>query len=124
MLDKLFEGRWFERILRLHLGERMDLQAPTAKQALVRYYVALSEGELIEACESRTHAMPNAHAVYRRLRRPGDEVRLSQSNKDYLGSLSVIAESKAELTQALATVEPQLHWRISPSGGHAAELRA
>lgn len=124
MLDRLFDGQWFERILRLHLGHPLDLQAAAAKQALVRYYVAQSEGELVEACEGRTHALPNAHAVYRRLRDPGDEVRLSQSNKDYLGALSVIADSEGDLAQALATVEPQLHWRIAPLDGQATELRA
>lgn len=125
LLDRLFDDQWFERILRLHLGQPLDLQAQHAPmQALVRYYVAKNEGCLIQASEDRTHALTRAHAVYRSLRNPGDDVQLSRSNKDYLGALSVIADSEADLAQALATVEPQLHWEIRASESHAAEIRA
>lgn len=113
MLDRLFDGRWFEHALRLHLGQSLDLQAwQTPKQGLVRYYVAQNTGRLVQASEDRTEASPRSHAVYRSLRKQGDEVRLSQSNKDYLGALSVIADSEADLAQALSVVEPQLHWEI------------
>lgn len=113
MLDRLFDGRWFEHALRLHLGQPLDLQAwQTPKQGLVRYYVAQNAGRLVQASEDRTQDSQRSHAVYRSLRKQGEEVRLSQSNKDYLGALSVIADSEADLAEALSTVEPQLHWEI------------
>lgn len=124
LLDRLFGGRWFERILRLHLGQPLDLQIAVSKQALVRYYVAKGEGRLVQASEDRTHQLERADAVYRSLRSPGDDVRLSRSNKDYLGALSVIADSEVDLVQALATAEGQLHWEIRPLERHAADLCA
>lgn len=124
MLDRLFDGRWFESVLRLHLGQPLNLQAAAPKQALVRYYVAQNEGRLTQASKNGTYALTRAHAVYRSLRNPGDDVHLSRSNKDYLGALSVIADSQADLAQALATVEPQLHWEISVAERHAPEIHA
>jgi len=123
MLDRLFDGQWFERILRLHLGQPLDLHVAAPKQALVRYYLAQNEGRLVQASAGRAHALTRAHAVYRSLRSPGDEVRLSRSNKDYLGALSVIAESEDDLAQAVAAVEPQLQWEIHPWEGRALEGR-
>ncbi|MGH8081188.1 MAG: ATP-grasp domain-containing protein [Lysobacter sp.] len=113
MLDRLFDGQWFEHILRLQLGQALDLRAwQTPKQGLVRYYVAKYSGRLVQASEDRIQSSDRSHAVYRSLRKAGEEVRLSQSNKDYLGSLSVIADSEIDLIDALSVVEPQLRWEI------------
>lgn len=124
MLDRLFGGRWFEHILRLHLGQPLDPQIAASKQGLVRYYVAKSEGHLVRASGDHTHSLERADAIYRSLRGPGEEIRLSQSNKDYLGALTVIADSSADLTRALATAEAQLDWEIHPPQGRLSEVRA
>ncbi|MEH6413514.1 ATP-grasp domain-containing protein [Pseudomonas sp. CGJS7] len=113
MLDRLFDGQWFEQILRLHLGQPLSPHGwQTPKQALVRYYVAEDSGRLVQASEDRVHSSERSHSVYRSLRKAGEDVRLSRSNKDYLGALSVIADSDADLVEAVSALEPQLQWDI------------
>jgi biotin carboxylase len=112
MLDRLFGQRWFETILQLHLGQPLMPLRPAHEHALVRYYLAQEEGRLADASADHTQQHERAHASYRGLRRPGDEIRLSRSNKDYLGVLSVVAETAHDLDHALHTLEPGLHWQI------------
>ena len=115
MLDRMFGERWFETILRLHLGQPLAPPHPSSEHALVRYYVAREEGRLIHGSDDQSHRHERAIAAYRRLRHDGDEIRLSRSNKDYLGALSVVADTDHDLDQALRAVEAGLQWRIAPA---------
>lgn len=124
MLDRLLHGRWFEQILRLHLGEPLQDGAAPVRQACVRYYPAAQDGRLLHASSDRSHALPGAHATYRSLRKAGEEIRLSRSNKDYLGSLAVVADSAAALESAFARIEPQLQWDIAPAAADRTEAGA
>ena len=121
MLDRMFGQCWFDTILRLHLGEPLTPLQPSAEHAMVRYYVAREEGRLVHGSDDRTQQHEGAHVTYRRLRQQGEEIRLSRSNKDYLGALSIVAETEHELGEALRTVEPQLQWQIA---GAAQEVDA
>ncbi|SFE29257.1 hypothetical protein SAMN02799615_00676 [Dyella marensis] len=112
MLDRMFGQRWFEGILRLHLGQPLAPPQPSSEHALVRYYVAREEGRLLQISDDQARQHERAHVAYRRLRQQGDEIRLSRSNKDYLGVLSIVAETEHDLGQALHAVEPELHWQI------------
>ena len=113
MLDRMFAGRWFETILRLHLGERLVLPTATRDHALVRYYVARQEGRLAAASTDQSHSAPLGDSDYRSLRRAGDDIRLSYSNKDYLGILHVVADNEDALHHTLHVAETQLHWEIA-----------
>lgn len=113
MLDRMFGGQWFDTILRLHLGERLALPSATRDHALVRYYVARQEGRLAAASADQSHSSPLGQSDYRRLRRAGDEIRLSYSNKDYLGILHVVADNEDALHHTLHIAETQLHWEIA-----------
>lgn len=112
LLDRMFDGRWFEHILRLHLGQPLDLGLATRRQARVRYYPAERDGRLTDAPSTNRHSTAGAEAEYRSLRAVGDEIRLSCSNKDYLGALSVVADDAAALEQALTSVDAGLRWTI------------
>lgn len=117
MLDRMFGGLWFEWILRLHLGQKLDQEEihqelATARQAMLRFYVAEQEGRLIETSDPHIERTDQAHAVYRCLRQKGEVIRLSHSNKDYLGVLSVVADNHDSLVQTVAKIESQLHWQI------------
>ncbi|XQA61779.1 ATP-grasp domain-containing protein [Xanthomonas sacchari] len=120
LLDRLFGGHWFDSVLGLHLGRPLPALQARRAQALVRYYVAEHDGTL--AVASADHASSDAHweARYRRLRQPGDAIRLSHSNKDYLGVLDVLADTEADLQQALVSTEASLHWLIDTTTGVAA----
>lgn len=112
MLDRVYDGRWFESILRLHLGEPRALESPTWQNAMVRYYVADRAGRLEHVTDDHEQSFERAHATYHSFRHKGDDVHLTRSNKDYLGMLSVIAESEIDLAQAVAHMEPQLGWKM------------
>lgn len=113
MLDRMFDRQWFETILRLHLGERLALPDATRDHALVRYYVAQQEGRLAAASADQSHSAPLGHSDYRSLRQAGDDIRLSYSNKDYLGILHVVADNEDALHHTLHVAEAQLHWEIA-----------
>lgn len=133
MLDRMFGGHWFEWILRLHLGHALDLagidaELATTRQAMLRFYVAKQSGRLSQASEPLNEQTEQAHAIYRSLRQVGDDIRLSHSNKDYLGVLSVVADSADSLRETVAAIESRLQWQIQSeviqsSGIHAADAR-
>lgn len=119
MLDRMFGGHWFEWILRLHLGEALDLdgigkELAIAREAVLRFYVAEQEGQLVSASDPLTERSEKSETVYRRLRQDGEVIRLSRSNKDYLGVLSVVADDHESLQQTVAAMESRLHWQIEP----------
>jgi biotin carboxylase len=113
MLDRMFDMQWFETILRLHRGERLALPEATRDHALVRYYVARQEGRLASASTDQSHSAPLGYSDYRSLRQAGDDIRLSYSNKDYLGILHVVADNEDALHHTLHIAEAQLHWDIA-----------
>jgi biotin carboxylase len=113
MLDRMFDHQWFETILRLHRGDHLALPEAIGQHALVRYYVARQEGRLATASINQSHATPLGHSDYRSLRHAGDDIRLSYSNKDYLGILHVVADNEEALQQVLRSAEAQLHWEIA-----------
>lgn len=113
MLDRMFDRQWFETILRLHRGERLALPGATRDHALVRYYVARQEGRLASASADQSHSAPLGYSNYRSLRQAGDDIRLSYSNKDYLGILHVVADNEDALHDTLHVAEAQLHWDIA-----------
>lgn len=129
MLDRMFGGHWFEWILRLHLGDKLDQdgidrELATARQALLRFYVAEEEGRLIHASDAHVERTGQAHAVYRCLRQQGEVIRLSHSNKDYLGVLSVVADDHDSLVQTIAEIESRLQWQIQPIAPSSREQSA
>lgn len=113
MLDRMHGGHWFETLLRPHLGESLALPERRRDHALVRYVVATREGWLTKAGRDGSATNERWHADYRALRREGDEIRLSHSNKDYLGILNVVADDDAALRDALTTVQEPLRWDIA-----------
>lgn len=118
MLESMLPDGWFERILRLHLGEPLAEMLPDAHRAMVRYYVASEEGRLSVSPPDSEDAGGGARGVYRALRKTGDEIRLTHSNKDYLGALSLVADSDAGLAEALSRFESRLTWHTDPLEAH------
>ena len=109
--------RWIA--LAPHLGLPLPQLRSDRAHALLRYYVAEQDGELVTAAEDRRHHTAHSDVQYRRMRAPGERIRLSHSNKDYLGVLSALASDAQALEQAVVHAEAGLQWRID-----SAELRA
>lgn len=51
---------------------------------------------------------------YKSMRRPGDGISLTHSNKDYLGVLHGVGPNAALLDEAMTRISAGLHWEIRP----------
>ncbi|MEQ8034187.1 siderophore biosynthesis protein PvsA [Xanthomonas sp. WHRI 6106] len=119
LLDGMFGGHWFAAALAPHLGQPLPQLRSERAHALLRYYVAETEGELVTASEDLHRRDAHSDVQYRRMRAPGERIQLSHSNKDYLGVLSAVASDAQALEQAVVQAEAGLHWRIDTAQVHA-----
>ncbi|NHN75962.1 siderophore biosynthesis protein PvsA [Azotobacter chroococcum] len=113
LLDRLLPQGWFERILALHLGEPLDDTENSSAEALVHYLVALHGGRLQAASPSFRAEGDDYWVDYCALREVGEEIRLSNSNKDYLGVLRLIAPDAAALQARLDAARSDLRWELA-----------
>jgi hypothetical protein len=112
LLERLLPQGWFERILAVHLGEPLQPLQGSDSAALVHYLVAEKSGRVQQASASVAQQQDGHWSDYRALRQVGDDVRLSHSNKDYLGVLRLIAPDAASLDARFAAVIADLHWEL------------
>lgn len=113
LLDRLLPQGWFERILALHLGEPLDDSESSSAAALVHYLVAPHGGRLLAASGSFRQEDHGYWTDYCALHEVGEEIRLSNSNKDYLGVLRLIAPDEAALQGHFDAVRSDLRWELA-----------
>jgi len=113
LLDRLLPQGWFERILALHLGEPLADNLGGGGEALVHYLVAPRSGRLRQASSSFRDESEGYWTDYCALREVGEEIRLSNSNKDYLGVLRLIAPDEAALQARLCAARSDLRWELA-----------
>jgi biotin carboxylase len=112
MLEHTLDIALFEKILRLHLGEPLS-QCPLADRvAAIRYFPADRSGEIVAAPAAFLRSDQDLRVEYRALRRVGDHVAISHSNKDYLGVLSASAADEDALANAITEAQIALIWEI------------
>lgn len=104
LLDRMLGGCLFTTVLKLHLGHLLPpLDAPN-QVAHVHYLTASGTGQIVRAAAPRHERCGDGELEFKPLRRVGDEVQLTHSNKDYLGVLRLFASDQAAVDGALA------HW--------------
>ncbi len=101
LLDRMLDGRWFDSVLRLHLGEPLPSLEPPCQAAHVRYLMAPGAGEIVRAGAARQESCGDGELAFKPLREVGDEVQITHSNKDYLGILRLFASDQATVDHAL-----------------------
>ncbi|WP_202980214.1 ATP-grasp domain-containing protein [Marinobacter fonticola] len=101
LLDRMLGDRWFDSVLRLHLGQSLPPLEPPRHAAHVRYLMAPGAGEIARAGAARQQACGDGELVFKPLRKVGDEVRITHSNKDYFGILHIFASDPAAVDSAL-----------------------
>lgn len=104
--------RYFEMLLRLHMGEPLGMPTCSSKTASIRYFVAEQAGKVVRAPEAFLRSDLEATLRYRPLRHPGETISLSRSNKDYLGVLSGVAEDTSVLEEAMRRASADLCWEL------------
>ncbi len=109
----------FERILRVHLGERLPATAPQASgHAVADYVVADRSGMLASAPRPGSHPVgePGVRLTYHPLRPVGDHFTLTHANRDYLGVIRAQGPDPAAVERAVGSFRARGHWDILATG--------
>lgn len=112
MLEHTLDLPLFEKILRLHLGEPLGACPLADRVAAIRYFPAGRSGRIISAPEGFLRRDDDLRVEYRSMRSAGERVAITNSNKDYLGVLSVSAPNNSMLETALKQAGGTLVWDI------------
>jgi len=115
MLEHTLNLGLFEKILRLHFGEQLGAISLAGRAAAIRYFPADRPGRIVSAPEGFLLRDNELRVEYRSLRSLGERVAVTNSNKDYLGVLSVSAPDNAMLENALKEASAALVWDIGSS---------
>lgn len=103
----------FEQVLRLHLGQPLPLLDVPERAAWIRYFTARAEGTLRDAPPAGMHEGDGIRLTYTPLRKVGDAIHLTNSNKDYVGVLHGSGPDTAGLAAAVDQFCGKLAWEIA-----------
>ena len=103
----------FEIVLRLYLGEPLPNLPKLSNAAYIRYFTASSSGKLQQAPDAFALVDESYHLSYKPLRKIGDTIHITHSNKDYLGVLRGYASCSDRLAAVIDKTSQQLAWEIA-----------
>ncbi|MFZ3421542.1 ATP-grasp domain-containing protein [Vibrio harveyi] len=107
LLNNLSHHQWFSTILKLHLGDKLELDFTIQGSAQVHYVVADTSGTIAGTSTSFIHQEGDIITQQQVLKPAGEHIQQSYSNKDYLARISISSPSgqslQPSLKQALAT---------------------
>lgn len=104
----------FESILSIHLEGRLPELNPATTAAEIRYFTATENGEVVKAPSAFRHVAPQATVQFRPIKKVGNRVQISHSNKDYVGILTGFGLDHSLLDRAFEHSLTDLHWEIRP----------
>ncbi|GAA2094803.1 ATP-grasp domain-containing protein [Actinomadura alba] len=103
----------FEHVLRVHLGERLgDHRGAGGGHALVDYVFAERSGTLGAVPGAVEHAEDGVRLSYRPLRRPGEVITLTHTNRDYLGTIRAIGPDRERVEACVARFRSAHTWEL------------
>lgn len=103
----------FEAVLRLYLGEPLPSIQRSNNVAWIRYFTANEAGRLNHGPDGFTLSEEAFKLTYLPLRKVGDMIRLTNSNKDYLGVLRGSGTCTQQLETAMDRASQSLTWEIT-----------
>lgn len=109
----------FELILRVHLGERLPPNPPPAlasgrRHAVADYVFADGPGLLARVPPASRHDRAGVSLTHWPMRRAGDEIAVTGTNRDYLGVVCAIGPDPAAVDDAVRDLRSSLDYRIRP----------
>lgn len=104
----------FEIVLRLYLGEPLPQLDIAPNAAWIRYFTAPSSGKLVQAPPPSAHLDGDIRLTYKPLRRVGDTIQITNSNKDYVGVLRGTGRSAERLGAVIESASGGLSWEVAP----------
>ncbi|MFT0137357.1 hypothetical protein ACEK07_04830 [Alcanivoracaceae bacterium MT1] len=114
LLDETLGIELFRSILRLHLGEALPRLDIASKGLHIEYVRATRSGQLVRVPEAFRWRWADGFVDFHPLRRVGERLTLSHSNKDYLGVLRAAGDSAIQLKERVATALASLTWEVQP----------
>lgn len=103
----------FEQVLRLHLGQPLPALDVPKRAAWIRYFTATAAGTLRHAPPASQHEVDGMRLTYLPLRKVGDAIELTHSNKDYIGLLRGSGPDTDGLAAAVERTSRTLAWEIA-----------
>ncbi|MEU5882052.1 siderophore biosynthesis protein [Spirillospora sp. NPDC047279] len=104
----------YEQILRVHLGEPLPREVPRPRGcAVAEVVLADRDGRLTEAPEPTEITDGGVRLAYRPQRAKGDDVEITHTNRDYLGTIRAIGPDAAQVAAAVARFRAAHTWTIA-----------
>jgi hypothetical protein len=117
LLDGLLDDDLFERVLRVHLGERLPVGPPPvrAEHAVADSVVTERAGLLRSAppCGPLAGAAPGVRLGYWPLRQPGERVVVTHSNRDYLGIIIATGPDRELVERSVSAARIMNRWEVA-----------
>jgi biotin carboxylase len=116
LLDSLLDDDLFERVLRVHLGERLPAGPPPVRtgHAVADSVVTERAGLLLSAppCGPLAGAEPGVRLGYWPLRQPGEQVTVTHSNRDYLGIITATGPDRVLVERSVDAARVMNRWEV------------
>jgi biotin carboxylase len=116
LMAELLHDDLFERVLRVHLGERLPAGPPPVGpgHAVADYIIAERAGILRTAPSGGPleGAEPGVSLGYWPLRQPGDHITVTHSNRDYLGVITASGPDRAAVQRSVMAARAACRWDI------------
>jgi biotin carboxylase len=105
----------FEWILGVHMGERLPAwEAPTSRKHAVADVVLAEHGGVLQEAPEAVELTDGAVRLsYRPQRQLGEQVAITRTNRDYLGTIRAIGPSAAEVEAMIARFRAARTWTIA-----------
>ena len=118
LMAELLHDDLFERVLRVHLGERLPAGPPPVGpgHAVADYIIAERAGILRTAPPGGPleGAEPGVSLGYWPLRQRGDHITVTHSNRDYLGVIIASGPDRAAVERSVMAARAACRWDIGP----------
>jgi biotin carboxylase len=116
LMAELLHDDLFERVLRVHLGERLPAGPPPVGpgHAVADYIIAERAGILLTAPPGGPldGAEPGVSLGYWPLRQPGDHLTVTHSNRDYLGVITASGPDRVAVERSVMAARAACRWDI------------
>ncbi|HEX4061780.1 MAG TPA: pentapeptide repeat-containing protein [Streptosporangiaceae bacterium] len=116
----------FGQVLRVHLGDRLPTVAPRPRYrfAIADSVFADRPGVLASVPEPVAGAAePGVRLTCWPLRRAGETIALTHSNRDYLGVITACGDDQDAVARSVAAARAAWHWEIRPGQSQHREIR-
>jgi biotin carboxylase len=112
LLDEALGIRLFEQVLRLHLGAPLEMARTSPVAAGIRYFCAERSGVLSRVPAAFRRTEGELTLTFTPTRAEGTELRLTNSNRDYLGVLRGFGGTQEALARAFDRIGEELRWEL------------